>query len=111
MMLTLIMMLFLQINNWWTFNSIINRNTNSPFECGFKNFSQKFYTNSNLKFINIALIYLIFDIEISLFTPILFQFNSMNYIMSTNWMISMMIFIMFLFSFTVYEFLKGNFKW
>nr|BCL84746.1 NADH dehydrogenase subunit 3 [Argulus japonicus] len=78
----------------------------TPFECGFNNITPSRSTFS-IQFFFIALIFLIFDIEIAIILP--FPFLLMNS-MTMNFMIISIIVIILTMS-LIYEWNKGLLKW
>nr|YP_010937274.1 NADH dehydrogenase subunit 3 [Ixodes anatis]WKW95231.1 NADH dehydrogenase subunit 3 [Ixodes anatis] len=83
----------------------MNKEKLSPFECGFDPFSMSRMSFS-LKFFMIAIIFLIFDIEIILILPLPMIINkSMTYIFAVT--LIMMIILLGL----LYEWNKGMLEW
>lgn len=83
-----------------------NREKSSPFECGFD------YIVSNrlpfsLQFYLIRIIFLVFDVEISLILPIILSFSFIKYLILIN---SLVIFIILLFGLYI-EWKEGALKW
>nr|YP_010836021.1 NADH dehydrogenase subunit 3 [Oedipoda caerulescens]WGC89951.1 NADH dehydrogenase subunit 3 [Oedipoda caerulescens]WIW75296.1 NADH dehydrogenase subunit 3 [Oedipoda caerulescens] len=87
--------------------SINDREKSSPFECGFDPKSSARMPFS-LQFFLIAVIFLIFDVEIAMILPIVFIMKTSNMMM---WMISSMFFITLLLSGLYYEWKQGALKW
>nr|YP_010759066.1 NADH dehydrogenase subunit 3 [Oedipoda miniata]WEX31976.1 NADH dehydrogenase subunit 3 [Oedipoda miniata] len=87
--------------------SINDREKSSPFECGFDPKSSARMPFS-LQFFLIAVIFLIFDVEIALILPIVFIMKTSNML---TWMISTMFFIILLLSGLYYEWKQGALKW
>nr|YP_010703629.1 NADH dehydrogenase subunit 3 [Sphingonotus mongolicus]WCO86763.1 NADH dehydrogenase subunit 3 [Sphingonotus mongolicus] len=87
--------------------SINDREKSSPFECGFDPKSSARMPFS-LQFFLIAVIFLIFDVEIALILPIVIIFKTSNIMM---WTISTMIFILILLMGLYYEWNQGALKW
>nr|YP_009341844.1 NADH dehydrogenase subunit 3 [Mindarus keteleerifoliae]AKM70085.1 NADH dehydrogenase subunit 3 [Mindarus keteleerifoliae] len=100
MMLMLIMML---INMKMKFNF----NKSAPFECGFDPFNKSRIPFS-LNFYLIAIIFLIFDIEISIILPMILNFKISN-MMYFNMMF--IFFFMFMILTIFYEWKFGSLNW
>nr|YP_010554756.1 NADH dehydrogenase subunit 3 [Macrostemum radiatum]UYO79402.1 NADH dehydrogenase subunit 3 [Macrostemum radiatum] len=115
MLINLLMMLiFIVISNFMIILSILiskkkkkNQEKLSPFECGFNPFLTSRLPFS-LQFIMISIIFLIFDIEISLILPMIlsFNFNMMN-----TWMLTVLFFIFILILGIFYEWSQNLLKW
>nr|YP_448913.1 NADH dehydrogenase subunit 3 [Sclerophasma paresisense]ABB81897.1 NADH dehydrogenase subunit 3 [Sclerophasma paresisense] len=103
MLATIVMMLSSTISK----KSIIDREKSSPFECGFEPMNKSRLPFS-LRFFLIAVMFLIFDVEIALLLP-------MPILLLTSpvktWMITGMIFIMILLMGLYYEWNQGMLKW
>nr|ARH55120.1 NADH dehydrogenase subunit 3 [Orthocis pygmaeus] len=114
-MLTLISMLITStlifimtiIINLISMKKIINREKSSPFECGFDPKSSARLPFS-LHFFLIAMIFLIFDIEISLLFPISISIKSSNPLIYLIMTISM---IMILILGLIHEWKQGALNW
>ena len=79
----------------------------SPYECGFNPIGENVPTNFNIKFYLVAIIFVIFDLEIAFLFPwavVLRQIGFAGYI-------SMMIFLLILTLGFVYEWNKGALDW
>nr|YP_009389827.1 NADH dehydrogenase subunit 3 [Pternoscirta caliginosa]ANJ44393.1 NADH dehydrogenase subunit 3 [Pternoscirta caliginosa] len=87
--------------------SINDREKSSPFECGFDPKSSARMPFS-IQFFLIAVIFLIFDVEIALILPIVIIMKTSNI---TMWMMSTMFFIMILLMGLYYEWNQGALKW
>uniref|UniRef100_UPI00315C6CAD NADH dehydrogenase subunit 3 n=1 Tax=Paraclius curvispinus TaxID=3133235 RepID=UPI00315C6CAD len=87
--------------------SIIDREKSSPFECGFDPKSSSRLPFS-LQFFLIAIIFLIFDVEIALILPIIVIMNFSNMMV---WMFTSMIFIIILLIGLYHEWNQGALKW
>nr|YP_009740985.1 NADH dehydrogenase subunit 3 [Sphingonotus ningsianus]QID04012.1 NADH dehydrogenase subunit 3 [Sphingonotus ningsianus]QOL00874.1 NADH dehydrogenase subunit 3 [Sinophlaeoba bannaensis] len=87
--------------------SINDREKSSPFECGFDPKSSARMPFS-IQFFLIAVIFLIFDVEIALILPIVIILKTSNIMM---WTISTMIFILILLMGLYYEWNQGALKW
>nr|YP_009110230.1 NADH dehydrogenase subunit 3 [Pseudoxya diminuta]AIW64995.1 NADH dehydrogenase subunit 3 [Pseudoxya diminuta] len=86
---------------------INDREKSSPFECGFDPKSSARMPFS-LQFFLIAVIFLIFDVEIALILPIVIIFKTSNIMI---WTKSTMFFIMVLLGGLYYEWNKGMLEW
>nr|YP_003433707.1 NADH dehydrogenase subunit 3 [Arcyptera coreana]ADB83320.1 NADH dehydrogenase subunit 3 [Arcyptera coreana] len=87
---------------------IINdREKSSPFECGFDPKSSARMPFS-LRFFLIAVIFLIFDVEIALILPIVIIMKTSNIMV---WTMSSMFFIMILLLGLYYEWNQGALQW
>nr|YP_010721501.1 NADH dehydrogenase subunit 3 [Hilethera xinjiangensis]WDS74918.1 NADH dehydrogenase subunit 3 [Hilethera xinjiangensis] len=100
-------MLVMTIATMLSKKSINDREKSSPFECGFDPKSSARMPFS-LQFFLIAVIFLIFDVEIALILPIIIIFKASNIMM---WMTSTMMFIMILLMGLYYEWNQGALKW
>nr|QEE94417.1 NADH dehydrogenase subunit 3 [Toxorhynchites sp. CL-2019] len=87
--------------------TIIDREKNSPFECGFDpmNYSRLPFS---LRFFLIAIIFLIFDVEIALLLPMILIFKSSNLM---NWTITSLFFIFILLIGLYHEWNQGALEW
>nr|YP_009695406.1 NADH dehydrogenase subunit 3 [Diaphanes mendax]QEJ81636.1 NADH dehydrogenase subunit 3 [Diaphanes mendax] len=107
MMTLLITSILMLINNLISFKSISDREKNSPFECGFDPKSSPRIPFS-LQFFLIAVIFLIFDIEIALLLPLIMTMkmsNPLSYIMIT------FLFILILIIGLFHEWKQGALNW
>nr|QHZ87483.1 NADH dehydrogenase subunit 3 [Coeliccia cyanomelas] len=113
-MLTLMMLivmtitiLVMMIASLLSKKSIINREKSSPFECGF----DPFYVARipfSMKFFLIAVIFLIFDVEIAIILPVIKSIESSIPLM---WMITFSLFILILLLGLYYEWFNGALEW
>nr|UPL65565.1 NADH dehydrogenase subunit 3 [Dicranocephalus sp.] len=87
--------------------SIIDREKMSPFECGFDPKS-KARTPFSIQFFLIAVLFLIFDIEIAIILPMLITMKTSNI---TSWMITITMFIMILIIGLYFEWKNGMLDW
>nr|YP_009740647.1 NADH dehydrogenase subunit 3 [Heteropternis respondens]QID03609.1 NADH dehydrogenase subunit 3 [Heteropternis respondens] len=87
--------------------SINDREKSSPFECGFDPKSSARMPFS-IQFFLIAVIFLIFDVEIALILPIVIIMKTSNIMM---WTMATMFFIMILLLGLYYEWNQGALKW
>ncbi|WPN85963.1 NADH dehydrogenase subunit 3 (mitochondrion) [Culicoides brevitarsis] len=87
--------------------SFYDREKNSPFECGFEPFNSSRLPFS-LRFFLIAIIFLIFDVEIALMFPMIFSLKINSLI---NWSITILIFLMVLILGLFHEWNQGALDW
>nr|YP_010963620.1 NADH dehydrogenase subunit 3 [Pantaleon erectonodatus]WKZ08103.1 NADH dehydrogenase subunit 3 [Pantaleon erectonodatus] len=87
--------------------SIINTQKSSPFECGFNPISKKRLPFS-IHFFMIAIIFLIFDVEIVIIMPMVL---TMKFSMMKFWGLTSTIFISILLIGLYYEWLNGLLNW
>nr|WAX39761.1 dehydrogenase subunit 3 [Conophyma sp.] len=86
---------------------INDREKSSPFECGFDPKSSARMPFS-LQFFLIAVIFLIFDVEIALILPIMIILKTSNIL---TWTVSTMFFIMVLLGGLYHEWNQGALQW
>nr|ATI10820.1 NADH dehydrogenase subunit 3 [Megalophasma granulatum] len=103
-MLTNILMMF---NMTISKKSINDREKSSPFECGFDPKSSS-RTPFSLKFFLIAIIFLIFDIEIALLLPLI---PTMMTLSMKEWMMTTMPFLIILILGVYHEWNQGALNW
>nr|WRO45109.1 NADH dehydrogenase subunit 3 [Lycocerus orientalis] len=103
----LIMIILIIIVNLFSKKSLMDREKSSPFECGFdpKSFSR---TPFSLQFFLIAMIFLIFDIEISLIIPMVILLKISSLI---NFSLLIMFFLFILILGLVHEWNQGALSW
>nr|YP_009689662.1 NADH dehydrogenase subunit 3 [Runchomyia reversa]QEE94391.1 NADH dehydrogenase subunit 3 [Runchomyia reversa] len=101
---TIIMML---MATFLSKKTIMDREKCSPFECGFDpmNYSRLPFS---LRFFLIAIIFLIFDVEIALILPMILIFKTSNLM---NWTITNLIFIGILLIGLFHEWNQGALEW
>nr|QXM16993.1 NADH dehydrogenase subunit 3 [Neoneuromus fenestralis] len=87
--------------------SFIDREKASPFECGFDPISSSRMPFS-LRFFLIAVIFLIFDVEIALLFPLILIMNYSNIFM---WFFTSLIFLMILLIGLYHEWNQGALNW
>nr|QNO35883.1 NADH dehydrogenase subunit 3 [Hormaphis betulae] len=103
LILSILFMIMLLINLKMKFNN----NKSSPFECGFHPFNKPRIPFS-LNFYLIAIIFLIFDIEISIILPMIMNFKISNMIYFN---MMFMMFFMFMIMTIFYEWKFGSLNW
>nr|YP_010373909.1 NADH dehydrogenase subunit 3 [Coomaniella copipes]UPI13477.1 NADH dehydrogenase subunit 3 [Coomaniella copipes] len=107
------MLLFIIVSLVMALASILSKKTfsdrekNSPFECGFDPKSSARMPFS-LQFFLIAVIFLIFDVEITLLLPLIFSINMINLI---NYSFIMLFFIIILLIGVYHEWNQGALTW
>nr|YP_010502855.1 NADH dehydrogenase subunit 3 [Parasphendale agrionina]UXD78619.1 NADH dehydrogenase subunit 3 [Parasphendale agrionina] len=95
------------LTNFLSKKTIEDREKNSPFECGFDPISSSRLPFS-LRFFLIAIIFLIFDVEITLILPMtIIPFNS-NIFM---WTITSIMFLTILIIGLIHEWNQGSLEW
>nr|YP_009643486.1 NADH dehydrogenase subunit 3 [Dysdercus decussatus]APO08930.1 NADH dehydrogenase subunit 3 [Dysdercus decussatus] len=107
MMAMLIATLLMTICTTISKNMNSDREKSSPFECGFDPKSTARLPFS-LQFFLIAVLFLIFDIEIIIILPMMMTLKLMNNMM---WTITMTLFMMTLLLGLYYEWKSGMLKW
>nr|YP_009725891.1 NADH dehydrogenase subunit 3 [Dianemobius fascipes]QHQ73088.1 NADH dehydrogenase subunit 3 [Dianemobius fascipes]WBK17683.1 NADH dehydrogenase subunit 3 [Dianemobius fascipes nigrofasciatus] len=103
MLTTLLIILSMSISK----KSIMDREKSSPFECGFNPKSNARLPFS-LRFFMIAIIFLIFDIEITILLPMFISYNFMNPLF---WFLSFSFFIFILLLGLYHEWNQGILDW
>nr|AJE26414.1 NADH dehydrogenase subunit 3 [Cosmoscarta bispecularis]AZL35834.1 NADH dehydrogenase subunit 3 [Cosmoscarta bispecularis]QHR79674.1 NADH dehydrogenase subunit 3 [Cosmoscarta dorsimacula] len=103
LIITVLMMMVLLISK----KSFMDREKSSPFECGFDPLSSP-RTPFSLHFFLMAVIFLIFDVEIILILPITII---TKYSMMTEWMLSSTMFMMILMLGLYHEWYNGMLEW
>nr|AKM70229.1 NADH dehydrogenase subunit 3 [Anoecia fulviabdominalis] len=101
--LTLMLMIMMMINMKMKFNY----NKSAPFECGFDPFNKSRMPFS-LNFYLIAIIFLIFDIEISIILPMILNFKMSNML---YYNLMFMMFFLFMILTIFYEWKFGSLNW
>nr|YP_010480549.1 NADH dehydrogenase subunit 3 [Trichomalopsis sarcophagae]UVN15274.1 NADH dehydrogenase subunit 3 [Trichomalopsis sarcophagae] len=105
-MILLLLILMLLINFIISKKMCKSREKISPFECGFDPMSKNRLPFS-MSFYLISIIFLIFDVEISLILPMIFLSEYYYYLSYMNMMIIMLILLMGLYL----EWKEGALKW
>nr|AEG25320.1 NADH dehydrogenase subunit 3 [Philotrypesis pilosa] len=106
MLFFIILILMLLINMILSKKFFKNREKSSPFECGFDPMSKNRLPFST-SFYLISIIFLIFDIEITMILPMPFSKLNLFYLMSFNLLMILLILIFGLFI----EWKEGALKW
>nr|AZL93484.1 NADH dehydrogenase subunit 3 [Synergus sp. ZJUH_2016033] len=106
LMIIMLSFILLSFNLILSKKKIKSRNKLTSFECGFDNISFMRLPFS-INFFMISMIFLIFDIEISLIFPIIKIFNMNNFIFKNIFLIILIILILGLY----YEWKEGSLKW
>nr|AZF99003.1 NADH dehydrogenase subunit 3 [Megalodontes cephalotes] len=107
MLILIITMILFFISIFMNMKSFNSREKNSPFECGFDPIKSS-RMNFSLQFFMFAMIFLIFDIEISILLPMSLCWKYSNMI---NWMISSMSSIIIIILGLYYEWNFGLLNW
>nr|QBZ38101.1 NADH dehydrogenase subunit 3 [Cemus sauteri] len=92
-MISLLMLnLLMSLSFYLSKKSILDMNKTSPFECGFSNFTSPRMSFS-IHFFMIAIIFLMFDIELALMLPMFISIKMMNLTswFLASWLISLII--------------------
>nr|YP_008080725.1 NADH dehydrogenase subunit 3 [Songmachilis xinxiangensis]AFQ07907.1 NADH dehydrogenase subunit 3 [Songmachilis xinxiangensis] len=104
MIVTMIVMILASILS----KKLINdREKNSPFECGFDP-KESARLPFSLRFFLIAVIFLIFDVEITLLFPLVFIYEKINI---KSWIMVSIFFILILLIGLYHEWNRGALKW
>nr|YP_009270265.1 NADH dehydrogenase subunit 3 [Anopheles albitarsis G Krzywinski et al., 2011]ADO78958.1 NADH dehydrogenase subunit 3 [Anopheles albitarsis G Krzywinski et al., 2011]UFQ23990.1 NADH dehydrogenase subunit 3 [Anopheles albitarsis] len=104
MIITIVVMMLATLLSKKTFT---DREKCSPFECGFDPMNSSRLPFS-LRFFLIAIIFLIFDVEIALLLPMIMIIKSSNMI---NWTITSLFFIFILIVGLYHEWNQGALEW
>nr|YP_009400262.1 NADH dehydrogenase subunit 3 [Meitanaphis flavogallis]ARW70267.1 NADH dehydrogenase subunit 3 [Meitanaphis flavogallis] len=107
MIIMTIMMILFSMMMMINMKMKFNYNKSSPFECGFDPFNKSRIPFS-LNFYLIAIIFLIFDIEISIIMPMIMNFKISNMI---NFNILFLLFMLFMITTLFYEWKFGSLNW
>nr|YP_011017551.1 NADH dehydrogenase subunit 3 [Himaloaesalus gaoligongshanus]QCU46385.1 NADH dehydrogenase subunit 3 [Himaloaesalus gaoligongshanus]WQF69240.1 NADH dehydrogenase subunit 3 [Himaloaesalus gaoligongshanus] len=106
-MILMITMLMIMISTMISKKSLIDREKSSPFECGFDPKSSMRLPFS-LQFFLIAVIFLIFDVEITLLLPMIMTMKLSNLM---NYSIILSFFLTILLVGLYHEWKQGALKW
>nr|YP_009443841.1 NADH dehydrogenase subunit 3 [Dorypteryx domestica]ATU07049.1 NADH dehydrogenase subunit 3 [Dorypteryx domestica] len=79
----------------------------SPFECGFNPFNSP-RTPFSIRFFLITIVFLIFDVEITLILPLIHNFDNSNLLI---WQTVLILFIMILIIGLIFEWKTGSLEW
>ncbi|YP_005296392.1 NADH dehydrogenase subunit 3 (mitochondrion) [Procambarus clarkii] len=86
---------------------VVDREKSSPFECGFDPKGSARLPFS-LRFFLVAVIFLIFDVEITLLMPLAYIISLTNIF---TWLLAGLMFLLILLVGLYYEWLKGALEW
>nr|ASY98528.1 NADH dehydrogenase subunit 3 [Creobroter apicalis]UAJ48122.1 NADH dehydrogenase subunit 3 [Creobroter sp.] len=103
----MISFIVMMLTNFLSKKIIEDREKNSPFECGFDPISSSRLPFS-LRFFLIAIIFLIFDVEIALLLPMTIILTKSNLI---TWIITSMTFLLILIIGLYHEWNQGSLEW
>nr|AGI56721.1 NADH dehydrogenase subunit 3 [Apis andreniformis]AHC32071.1 NADH dehydrogenase subunit 3 [Apis andreniformis] len=103
----IISFILMMINKFISMNKSMDFEKSSPFECGFNPIT-KSYLPFSLPFYLITMMFLIFDVEIILFLPLIFYLKSMNSI--CTFMLISMFLILLIFT-LVFEWMNSYLNW
>nr|WOF82971.1 NADH dehydrogenase subunit 3 [Tetragonisca angustula] len=102
-----ISMVIFNLNKYLSMMKKLNLEKKIPFECGFNPIS-KFMLPFSMPFFLISLLFLIFDIEITLLIPMIFYLKYLNF----YYMINIILLFMFTMLFTlILEWMMGYLYW
>nr|YP_011002195.1 NADH dehydrogenase subunit 3 [Dicranoptycha shandongensis]WPO01000.1 NADH dehydrogenase subunit 3 [Dicranoptycha shandongensis] len=107
LLILIIAIVVMMLASLFSKKSLSDREKSSPFECGFdpKNSSRLPFS---LRFFLIAIIFLIFDVEIALILPIIIIMNFSNMVM---WTLTSFFFILILLIGLYHEWNQGALNW
>nr|ASY98384.1 NADH dehydrogenase subunit 3 [Phyllocrania paradoxa]WVH38928.1 NADH dehydrogenase subunit 3 [Phyllocrania paradoxa] len=103
----MISFIVMMLTNFLSKKNIEDREKSSPFECGFDPINSSRLPFS-LRFFLIAIIFLIFDVEIALILPMTIIPFKTNIMM---WTITSMLFLLVLTMGLYHEWYQGSFEW
>nr|YP_009502002.1 NADH dehydrogenase subunit 3 [Trioza erytreae]AWU49087.1 NADH dehydrogenase subunit 3 [Trioza erytreae] len=110
MFITFVFIIMIMINfiiPMMNMHKIINREKNSPFECGFDPFSSS-RVSFSIHFFSISLMFLIFDIEITLIMPLPIM---KSLILMKTWMTYSIMMMILLLIGLMMEWKEGSMEW
>nr|APX40076.1 NADH dehydrogenase subunit 3 [Orestia punctipennis] len=107
LMIFMILMILITVLNLISKKSFYDREKSSPFECGFDPKTSARLPFS-LHFFLIAIIFLIFDVEIALLLPLVMTLNMSNIL---NYSLVMLTFILILLLGIYHEWNQGALNW
>nr|YP_010460798.1 NADH dehydrogenase subunit 3 [Statilia flavobrunnea]AND97190.1 NADH dehydrogenase subunit 3 [Statilia sp. FY-2016a]UUF67547.1 NADH dehydrogenase subunit 3 [Statilia flavobrunnea] len=107
MIIMMISFIVMFLTNFLSKKNIEDREKSSPFECGFDPISSSRLPFS-LRFFLIAIIFLIFDVEIALILPMTIISFSSNML---AWMITSILFLLILTIGLYHEWNQGSLEW
>nr|AFI54753.1 NADH dehydrogenase subunit 3 [Sastragala edessoides] len=107
MLATIIPILLMTICTMISKSSIKDREKMSPFECGFDPMSSA-RTPFSIQFFLIAVLFLIFDVEIAILLPVII---TMKWSMSMMWIITITSFMLVLIMGLLHEWKNGMLDW
>nr|ASW26907.1 NADH dehydrogenase subunit 3 [Gallerucida bifasciata] len=107
MMITIILVALILVLNLISKKMFYDREKNSPFECGFDPKTSARLPFS-LQFFLIAIIFLVFDVEITLLLPLIMVMSTSNLM---NYMIILIFFVFILLSGLYHEWNQGALTW
>nr|DAC76902.1 TPA_asm: NADH dehydrogenase subunit 3 [Pseudomyrmex elongatus] len=109
MLLSMIMVMIpiaLLVINMILTKSTISREKKSPFECGFDPLTSSRIPMSN-QFFLVGLVFLVFDVEITLLLPMIFMFKQFSLAL----ILSSSLFILILIAGIMIEYLEQSIEW
>nr|AKQ53271.1 NADH dehydrogenase subunit 3 [Tenthredo tienmushana] len=106
-LIMMISLIILMVSSMLSKKTLYDREKNSPFECGFDP-KNKYRMPFSMRFFLIAVIFLIFDVEIALMLPLILIMNLSNY---KIWLIMSSYFILILLMGLYYEWKFGALNW
>nr|AZL93219.1 NADH dehydrogenase subunit 3 [Eurytoma sp. ZJUH_2016013] len=106
MLIMSILLLMMMMNFLLSKKMFKNREKSSPFECGF-DFMLSNRLPFSLQFYLISMIFLIFDVEITMILPMIMSFSFMKYAVLLNFLLILIILLIGLFM----EWNEGALKW